>query len=200
MKPCFLILMLITSLCCGCGVWQNAQSRTGGACYGKNFGQLLQATNLKDVFNEVATGLCAAPKGIAKACGEGGDSYQRKTVLVTDLVDLQTFVPNSQGLLMGELMRGSLNDVCCYKIIQAEFGKFFDLSEKGLVVLTRRAEDIKSDAYPRPEVIAGTYSFLNNKIVIFVRSIDTSTGSISRMVTREIDYDCYGDPVKYTVK
>ena len=206
MKPFLLILVLITGFSYGCAN-QAAQFSTGGACYGKNFSQLLQATNLKDIFNGVATALCSEPcrdcapsKDSPNACVGTVDDIQRKTVLVTDFVDLQTFVPNSQGLLMGELMRGSLNSACCYKIVQAEFGKFFDLSEKGLVVLTRKAEDIKSDAYPRPEVIAGTYSFLNNKIVIFVRRIDTATGSISRMITREIDYDCYGEPVKYIVK
>jgi hypothetical protein len=108
-------------------------------------------------------------------------------VLVTDFADIQSFQPNQAGLLMGELMRGSLSNVCCYKIIQAEFGKYFKLSENGLVVLTRNATEIKNDEYAKSEAIVGTYSYMNNnKVVIFARRMNTETGKISRMVTKEV--------------
>jgi len=205
-KSLLLFLILATGLSCGCTFRTASPVRTGGACYGKSFSQLLEITDLKDVFRGIAKGLCSEPCGdcIAPTSPQtsckGFAEEQLKTILVTDFVDLQSFVPNSQGLLMGELMRASLNNDCCYKIVQAEFGKFFNLSEKGLVVLTRRIEDIKTEDYPRPEVIAGTYSYLNNKIVIFARKINTTTGGISRMITREIDYSCQGMEINYTVK
>jgi len=103
---------------------------------------------------------------------------------------------------MGELMRGSLNKVCCYKIIQAEFAKYFKLSENGLVVLTRKINEIKKDDYSHSDVIVGTYSYLNNnKVLIFVRKINIGTGKISKMVTREISYNCVGRSVNgYSVK
>jgi hypothetical protein len=101
---------------------------------------------------------------------------------------------------MGELMRGSLSSICSTKITQVEFAKFFNLNEKGLVVLSRKVSEIKKDEYDQTEAIVGTYSYLNNKIVIFARKINVVTGKISRMVTREVDYNCAGGVVSYTVK
>jgi len=99
-------------------------------------------------------------------------------------------------------MRGSLSKVCSYKIVQAEFGKYFKLSENGLIVLTRNIREIKKDEYSQSEAIVGTYSYQNNnKIVIFARKINTETGNISRMVTREVNYACAGGAVLgYSVK
>ena len=128
------------------------------------------------------------------------EEIKRQTVLVTDFVDLKSYVPGESGLLMGELMRGSLNQVCCYKIVQAEFGKYFKLNENGLVSLTRRVSEIKHDGYPQPEAVVGTYNFLNNsKVVLFVRRINTTTGYVTKMVTREIDYSCIGRKIVYGV-
>jgi hypothetical protein len=135
------------------------------------------------------------------------DAIQRQTVMVTDFVDVQSYVPKRSGLLMGELMRGSLNKICCYKIIQGEFSKYFNLSADGLVVLTRDASQIKDDEYYQHEVVVGTYNYLQdyyhlrrNKLVIFVRRIDTQTGKISKIVTRELNYYCDGREIKYTVR
>jgi len=43
-------------------------------------------------------------KGVKPTCATR-DDINRLTVLVTDFADLQTFIPNQSGLLMGELMR-----------------------------------------------------------------------------------------------
>jgi hypothetical protein len=175
-------------------------------CSGKSFNQLLESTELKLLFNDIARELCkepclaeggTPPENMSK-CSSANDSNDY-SILVTDFVDIQSFTPASQGLLMGELMRGSLSSVCSTKITQVEFAKFFNLNEKGLVVLSRKVSEIKKDDYDQTEAIVGTYSYLNNKIVIFARKINVVSGKISRMVTREIDYNCAGGNVSYTV-
>ncbi len=185
----------------------------GGSCSNKTLPILLDSTDLKELFQGIATELCTdnctcnvqksadAKAETPPACA-GSDELSRSTVLVTDFADLQTFLPNQSGLLMGELMRGSLNSVCCYKIIQAEFAKYFKLSENGLVVLTRKVSEIKKDEYSHTDAIVGTYSFQNNnKVVIFARKLNMETGTISRMITREVNYSCSGRSVDgYTVK
>jgi len=99
---------------------------------------------------------------------------------------------------MGEMTRGSLKQVCCYKIVRAEFGKYFKLSDNGLISLTRRVSEIKKDDYPEPEAVVGTYNYLNNsKVVLFVRRSNTTTGYVTNMVTREIDYSCIGRQIRY---
>ena len=194
----------------GCASYHSYQE-SYGACYNKSLPILLDSTDLKALFQDIAAELCidtcsdcatrpSDNKGGVSAC-TNRDDINRLTVLVTDFADLQTFVPNQSGLLMGELMRASINKSCCYKIIQAEFAKYFKLSENGLVVLTRNVKEIKKDEYSQPEAIVGTYNYLNNnKVVIFVRKISMETGRISSMVTREVDYSCLGRSVKYSVK
>ena len=195
----------LTLVLTGC-VSQNAVKRYS-TCSGKSFNQLLESTELKPLFNDIARELCSepcvgeagAPTGTRATCSSGNDSTDY-SVLITDFVDIQSFAPASQGLLMGELMRGSLSSVCSTKITQVEFAKFFNLNEKGLVVLSRKVSEIKKDEYDQTEAVVGTYSYLNNKIVIFVRKINVVSGKISRMVMREVDYNCAGGIVSYSVK
>jgi len=176
------------------------------ACSGKTFNQLLESTDLKPLFNDIARELCTEPcvteggttSGKSSKCSSANDTNSY-SVLITDFVDIQSFTPASQGLLMGELMRGSLSSICSTKITQVEFAKFFNLNAKGLVVLSRKVSEIKNDEYDQTEAIVGTYSYLNNKIVIFARKINVVSGKISRMVTREVDYNCAGGTVSYTV-
>lgn len=194
-----LLLIILIGLLPGCAT--SGINIAGDRCYNKSLPALLDATDLKSLFRDIGRELCAdgcaesaldcsGDKIRFKTC-DNDSGARRATVLVTDFADIQTFVPNQSGLLMGELMRASLNEVCCYKIVQAEFAKYFKLSENGLVALTRKVKEIKNDEYSQPEMIVGTYSYANNnKVVIFVRRIDTETGKISKMVMRELNYSC----------
>lgn len=203
----FVLLFVCVSLLNGC-----ASSIVYAPCYGKSLPQLLDATRLKPLFQEMAFELCTdscndcvagnsigAVQIAAPACSL--EEIKRQTVLVTDFVDLKSYMPGDSGLLLGEMMRGSLNQVCCYKIVQAEFGKYFKLNENGLISLTRRVSEIKNGDYPQSEAVVGTYNFLNNsKVVLFVRRINTETGQVIKMVTREIDYRCLGRDISYGTK
>lgn len=201
--------ILFALFICGCAAQDNVARRS--ACNGKTFNQLLESTDLKPLFNEIASDLCTEPCVSGVEASSSGKSEKESrcfpakdkneySVLITDFVDIQSFTPASQGLLMGELMRGSLSSVCSTKITQVEFAKFFNLNEKGLVVLSRKVSEIKKDEYDQTEAVVGTYSYLTNKIIIFARKINVVTGKISRMVTREVDYNCAGGSVSYTVK
>jgi len=206
----YLLISCLLGLLTGCTA--SLPSALGGNCYNKALPMLLDSTDLKALFQDIASELCVdSPSGCTSKAQEAKDDAPRSTnrddtnrmtVLVTDFADLQSFLPNQSGILMGELMRGSLSKVCSYKIVQAEFGKYFKLSENGLIVLTRNIREIKKDEYSQSEAIVGTYSYQNNnKIVIFVRKINTETGNISRMVTREVNYACGGGAVLgYSVK
>jgi len=205
-----LIALSVFGLLSGCVA--SLPPSLGGDCNNKTLPILLDSTDLKALFQDMASELCIdtntdclAPdtngKASVSSCSSD-DVIIKKTVLVTDFADLQSYMPHQSGLLMGELMRGSLNKVCSYKIIQAEFAKYFKLSENGLVVLTRKASEIKKDEYNQSEAVIGTYNYLGtNKVVIFVRNINIETGKINKMVTREINYSCGGKSVLgYTVK
>jgi len=208
----YLSFLVISCVLFLSGCRASVPSNFGGDCYNKTLPALLDSTDLIALFQDIAAEFCFESSSDCLAPIEEGkvttqictnrEETNPMTVLVTDFADIQTFLPNQSGLLMGELMRGSLNKVCSYKIIQAEFAKYFKLSENGLVVLTRKVNEIKKDTYSQSEAIVGTYNYLNNnKVVIFVRRINTETGKISRMVAREINYSCTGRSVKgYIVK
>jgi len=195
------------------------QKKDGNCYYGMSLTLpvLLDSTDLKALFEDIAAELCVdtcSDCATRQPDGKMGtincvnlDEINRQTVIVTDFADIQTYKPEQSGILMGELMRASLNKVCCYKLIQAEFAKYFKLSENGLVVLTRNANEIKDDEYSQSEVIVGTYNYVHNyhylsknKVVIFIRRINMQTGKISKIVTRELDYSCHERMIKYTVK
>ncbi len=218
MRICLVIIVChILSICfTGCA----ASQKTDGFCY---YGMkltlpvLLDSTDLKSLFEDMAAELCVdtCSDCLTPVYDDTGkvincinrEAMQRQTVIVTDFVDIQSYIPRKSGILMGELMRSGLNKVCCYRLIQGEFAKYFKLSADGLVVLTRNAAEIKDDEYYQSEVVVGTYNYLHdynylsrNKVVIFVRRINTQTGKISKIITRELNYYCDGRAIKYTVK
>jgi hypothetical protein len=216
---CLMLFLSFTGCTATLTGGSNPQNPNGLCYYGMKLTLplLLESTDLKSLFEDIAADLCVDTCSDCVTTvpdGRGGmihcvdrDAIQRQTVMVTDFVDVQSYVPKRSGLLMGELMRGSLNKICCYKIIQGEFSKYFNLSADGLVVLTRDASQIKDDEYYQHEVVVGTYNYLQdyyhlrrNKLVIFVRRIDTQTGKISKIVTRELNYYCDGREIKYTVR
>lgn len=197
----YILAGCLAGLLSGCGPALPSHL-AGGGCYGKSLPVLLDSTDLRELFQDIAGDLCSdGSADSSPADGKQPRRYNRdtdnlETVLVTDFADIQTFQPSQSGLLMGELMRGSLNNVCRYRIVQAEFGRYFKLSENGLTLLTRKVNEIKKDEYSQAEAVVGTYNYLNNnKVVIFVRKINMATGRISRMATKEINYSCAGRAV-----
>lgn len=214
-----MVLTLLTGLlgsgCVGRGWYPYSPVSDGNACGSATPRQLLEHTDLKSLFDGIAAEICAngcngAASGTDAPANTGttssavpakhGERCAGETILVTDFVELHTLVPNKHGLLMGDLMRSSLNSRCGYRIVQAEFSSYFRLSENGLVVLSRNSADIKSREYRQSECVVGTYSFVGAKLIVTVRRISTLTGRITRMVTREIDYTCSGDTVSHSVR
>jgi hypothetical protein len=203
-----LLTALLGSGCVARGWYPYTPVSGGNACADGNPRQLLEHTDLKSLFDGIATEICAdacegaAEPGTAAASvpAKPNERCSGETILVTDFVDLQSLAPQKHGLLMGDLMRSALNSRCGYRIVQAEFSSYFRLSESGLVVLSRNSADIRNREYRQSECVVGTYSFVGTKLIITVRRISTLTGRITRMVTREIDYTCSGDSVSHSVR
>jgi hypothetical protein len=175
--------------------------RENGRCAGRYFEQIEFKEIFQDIAREFCPGFCSGCSSLENYCGSGAaQNKASRSVLVADFVDLQNLQSNQTGALMGELMRGSLNRACNYSIVQAEFSKYFKLSDKGLVVLSRDASDLKMDTDTQSESIVGTYSIMNNKLLIFARRINTGSGLISKMVIKEVDFECGDGRWDYTVK
>ena len=160
--------------------------------------------DLKGIFDGLARELCtdcrpattAVQPVNGTACGEPAPD----DLLVTDFVDLSTLEPKQSGILLGESMRSSLSRICCRKIQQVELAKYFKLTEKGLVALTRDADKIVKDQFPPRECVVGTYVLTADKLILFAKRINLADGSVVRMSSREITFSCTESQMRYSVQ
>ncbi|MFQ3573750.1 MAG: FlgO family outer membrane protein [Thermodesulfovibrionales bacterium] len=150
---------------------------------------LVAKLDLQPVFDSIAHDICY-----------DNDRCINGPIIITDVVDIKTLTPKRIGMLMSEMTRSSFNNVCCNKIFQGEFGRYFRLDERGLVVLTRDPSEIKNNEYPFAEAIVGTYNITKDRLHIFFRRINVFTGQATRFTTREISFQCIGDSVIKSVK
>ncbi|MBF0564685.1 MAG: hypothetical protein HQK89_05525 [Nitrospirae bacterium] len=163
-----------------------------------NFENVIVRLDLKDVINKMAAELCAPV--CANGCVTQDPMCANTTMLTTDFVDLVYLTPRSAGLFLSELMRNGMSNVCCYRVMQGEFGEHFKINQEGLVVLTRKPDELKQTEYPYSEAIVGTYKFTPGRLYLFARKINVYTGNIVKMSTREISYRCMGDNVIKSVR
>lgn len=153
--------------------------------------ELISKMELQPVIDQMARELCY--DNDANKCING-------PIIITDVVDIKTLKPRRVGMLMSEMIRNSFSNVCCNKIFQGEFSKFFRLDEKGLVVLTRDSSEIKNESYPFNEAIVGTYNITKDRLYLFIRRMNVYTGQATRFTTREIAFQCIGDSVIKSVR
>lgn len=146
--------------------------------------ELIAKLDLQQMYNNIAGELCY----YNNICLEG-------VILVTDTVDIRSLLPKRGGMFLSELMRNSINNICCYRIMQAEFGKYFKIDSRGFVSLTREASEIKNEEYPFTHAIVTTYSLTKDRLYIFARKINVRTGQIEKFVSRDIAFQCIGDAV-----
>ena len=164
-------------------------------CSAQRLPRLVGITNFDRIFRRMAAQLCEplcsqTPQGVVLSCDERQLSH---SVMVPDFLDLQTYTSGPTGLYMGEQMRAALSMQCRSKIAQIDFGKYFKLTQDGWSALTRNPSEIQHDELKSQDVVVGTYSFQGNKLSVFVRRIQGSSGVIQKMVSNSVTYICRGD-------
>jgi hypothetical protein len=154
---------------------------------------IIYKLDLEKVMQDIAYELCnyngcSCTSGMSKGCPT--------TLITTDFVDIKTYRSNKAGMFLNELLRSSMSGVCCSKIVQAEFGKYFRLNEKeGFVSLTRDIDKIKAPQYSNSKAIVSTYSISDSNLYLFVRVVDIHSGKIIRMIKKKVSFMCIGDAV-----
>lgn len=113
---------------------------------------------------------------------------KNKTIVVTDIVDIQKFVPNKEGIFLSEYLKNSLINKCNSKIIQVEFSKHFKISNKGLRILTRNTDELRKKNVNTYLIITGTYKKTEEKVILFIRLINYKTSKIKKFTIREIKF------------
>ena len=161
-------------------------------CSNRGLTQLMAVTDVGKLFDDIAADFCpstcSSPSGTGAAvCQDEGLS---RLVLVPDFVSVSTYTPGTAGLFMGEQMRAALSQRCNSRIYQAEFGRDLKLSVDGLVALTRNPGEVVRDEFREQDILIGTYAYSGNRLSLFARKINGSSGVISKMVSKEIVYSC----------
>ena len=201
-------LVLVVGLAAGCGTttttgMRSVSTRATEKCT-VGLEWQVRMLDLKGIFDSLAKELCTdcrPPQQEAKAAGGATCGEQTPDdLLVTDFVDLATLEPKSSGILLGESMRSSLSRICCRKIQQVELAKYFKLTDKGLVALTRDVEKIVKDQFPPKECVVGTYVLTPDKLIIFAKRINLADGSVVRMTSREVTFVCNESTMRYSVQ
>ena len=161
-------------------------------CGKQGLSQLVAATDVSKLFNDIAADFCPSncTNNIATVPNTCQDDSLSRLVLVPDFVSVSTYTPGTAGLYMGEQMRAALSQRCNSRIYQAEFGRDLKLSVEGLVALTRNPGEIVKDEFRGQDILIGTYAYSGNRLSLFARKINSTSGVISKMVSREIVYSC----------
>ena len=115
-----------------------------------------------------------------------------RTVVVTDFVDLETLKPGKSGLLLSELLKSKLSEICNARVVQVEFSKYFTIGQNGFRVLTRDIDELKGIKQPVTIAIVGTYNLSQNRLYLFSHVLNIQTGVVYKMVDKEVNYKVEG--------
>lgn len=161
-------------------------------CSKRGLGQLMTVTDIGQLFGDIAADFCPSNCSTSSSAGVAlcQDEGLSRLVLVPDFVSVSTYTPGTAGLVMGEQMRAALSQRCNSRIYQAEFGRDLKLSMNGLVALTRDPGEVVRDEFRGQDILIGTYAYSGNRLSLFARKINGSSGVISKMVSKEIVYSC----------
>jgi TolB-like protein len=119
-----------------------------------------------------------------KLCDNAVASIFKKTevpkkVIVTDFVDVTSLDNHTRlGYVLSNNIKNSLINNYEISVVEAEVSKYFKISGNGLKILSREADKLRTTNFDVRYAIAGTYTYTNNELIIFVKLIDLKSGII----------------------
>jgi hypothetical protein len=146
--------------------------------------EAISIINIQDITDSIAFQLCGS--------NEESNYYfiPDEIVIVPDFVDIKSFRPESNGLILGEKFRASINRICKVPIRQVELNRDFRLSEDGLTALTRDVQAIRNPKAIVKTALVGTYSVQYNTLNLIAKKISIDNSVITDIASREIKWRC----------
>jgi hypothetical protein len=141
--------------------------------------EVLSRLDLKSVFDDAAKSLCTEQLADSNV-----------PLLVSDLVEIQSYKTDSIGILMGEYFRGSLIQACKQKVTQADLSRDFRLNSQGLTALTRDPALVRVPEISASQAMVGVYEWQNNKLVLMLRQVSLENSTVTKLVTKELTWRC----------
>jgi hypothetical protein len=140
---------------------------------------VLSRLDLKSALDEAATSLCSEELADPSV-----------PLLVPDLVEIQSYKPDSIGIFMGEYFRGSLTQACKQKVVQADLSRDFRLNNQGLSALTRDPALVRNPEISANQAMVGVYDWQNNKLVLMLKQINLENSTVKKSVVKEFTWRC----------
>lgn len=104
---------------------------------------------------------------------------------VVDFVNIDNLENNSQlGFILSNHLKSDLVQRCKFTIKEIELGQNIKIGRSGSKILTRELDELRSKVLDEESnLVIGTYAITTDKLMIFVKVIDLSTGIIRSSVT-----------------
>jgi hypothetical protein len=146
--------------------------------------ELLGKIDSRDLAGQLGEGLC--PLGDVSGQGDGKPTL----LIVSDPVDIQSYLPGPFGRAFGDVFRAAIFQRCQVPIRQVELGRDFNLTPQGITALTRDLREVRGTSFQAREAIITTYSLNRGRITLVARRLALGDSAITGMSTREVSWQC----------
>jgi TolB-like protein len=129
---------------------------------------------------------------VSKISSQAGERYGlKKEVIVTDFVSVEALSNKTQlGFIFSSNLKNELAANRKLKIIEAQTAKYFKIGDDGVTLLSRDKSDSLRDEFGADYAFVGTYAVTEERIIVFVKLINLSTGKIEAAATEEEPMSC----------
>ena len=130
-------------------------------------------------------------------CDDFDDSIGNTPIplVVPDVVDVQTLLPGTIGVALGELMRTAVFDECKLPVRQIDISGKIRLNDDGVTMLSRGLADGQERKISAAAAIIGAYSLERGRLTLTVRRLRIEDSTIQKITTRTLTYACRKPPV-----
>jgi len=150
--------------------------------------EVLSRVDLKQVMDSLVMGLC--PSGPGSKAIFAAFQPDDSPLLVTDVVNIQSFVAGPMGLALGDVLKGSVYDVCRVPIRQVENVRDFRLNPSGFSGLSRDPERIREPNFIASDAIVTTFSHQPRKLTLVGKRIVVNESTIVAVSTKTVTWSC----------
>jgi hypothetical protein len=154
--------------------------------------EILARVDLKQVTDSLVLGLC--PSGPGSKAISVAFQPDDSPLLVTDVVNIQSFVAGPMGLALGEVLKGSVYDVCRVPIRQVENVRDFRLNPSGFSGLSRDPDRIREPSFIASDAIVTTFSHQPRKLTLVGKRIAVNESTIVAVATKTVTWNCTRSP------
>lgn len=146
---------------------------------------IISQIDTQKLVSDLALSLCPLKSSDLKNINDAIDP-----VVIPDFVDVHTHQPKRAGILLGELFRSGVFNVCKVPVKQIDLSKNFKLNPNGLIALSRNPTEVRQQDFQASTALIGTYDLTGNKLTLVVRWLDIESANFHSIKTKQVIWSC----------